>query len=54
MVTKSTGEKVEAEINAAFEINDFGRKYVIYSFGETDPNGLAKLNVSQVLEDGGI
>lgn len=53
MVTKSTGEKVEAEINAAFEINDFGRKYVIYSFGETDPNGLAKLNVSQVLEDGG-
>ncbi len=53
MVTKSTGEKVEAEINAAFGINDFGRKYVIYSFGETDPNGLAKLNVSQILEDGG-
>ncbi len=52
-VEKKDGTTAETEIIAAFDIADFGRKYVIYSFNETDPNGLAKLNVSQVIEDNG-
>ena len=52
-VVNENGEKVEAELIAAFEIPDFTRKYVIYTFNELDPNGLKKLNVSQLVEENG-
>ncbi len=52
-VTKSSGEVADAEIIAVFDIADFNRSYVIYSYDETDPNGLAKLHVSQLKEEDG-
>ncbi len=51
--TNEKGETVEIEIIAAFDIPDFSRKYVIYSYNEVDPNGLAKLHVSQLIEEAG-
>ena len=52
-VISENGQKVEAELIAAFEVPDFTRKYVIYTFNELDPNGLKKLNVSQLVEENG-
>ncbi len=51
--TNEAGESVEIEVLAAFTIPDFSRNYVIYSYNETDPNGLAKLHVSQLTEQDG-
>lgn len=50
--TNENNEEIEIEIIATFEIADFNRKYIIYSFDEVDPNGLAKLHVSQIIEEG--
>lgn len=47
-ITKEDQSKVQADIVSSFEIPEFGRKYIIYTFNEKDPNGLAKLNVSQI------
>lgn len=50
-ITKDNNQILEADFICAFEIADFGRKYVIYSFNEVDSNGLAKLNVSQLVDN---
>ena len=50
-ITNEKGEKVQAEVIAAFKLPDYGRNYVIYSYGELDPNGLSKLYVSQLTEE---
>lgn len=47
-ITNENGQSVEAEKIIAFEIPDFGRKYIIYTFNEVDTNGLAKLYVCQI------
>ncbi len=52
-IKKDDGTVADAELITAFEIPDFGRKYVIYTFNEPDPNGLARLSVSQLIEANG-
>lgn len=50
-INKDNGTTVEAEVITVFEMPDFGRKYIIYTFNEPDPNGLARLTVSQIIEE---
>lgn len=52
-ITNENGQTIEAEKIAVFEIPDFGRKYIIYTFNDVDPNGLVKLNVGQLVEENG-
>lgn len=52
-ITNVDGTTSDAEFITAFEMPDFGRKYVIYTFNEPDPNGLAMLSISQLIEEGG-
>ena len=50
IITNENSQSVEAEKVSAFEIADFGRNYVIYTFNDVDPNGLSKLHVCQYTE----
>ena len=52
VVINEDGQEVEAELISYFELEEFGKEYAFYSFGEVDSNGLVKLNVSTVQRDG--
>lgn len=54
IITNENSQSVEAEKVSAFEIADFGRNYVIYTFNDVDPNGLSKLHVCQYTEENGL
>ena len=51
MVARETGEIGEAELLSFFDLEETGGKYIIYTFNETDANGLVKLHVGRVREE---
>lgn len=51
---KSNGEIVKAELISYFELLNVQKKYVFYTLNEVVENGLVKMYVSEVADNGGV
>lgn len=51
---KINGEIIKAELISYFELVNASKKYVFYTLNETIENGLVKMYVSEISNDGNI
>lgn len=51
---KSNGEIVKAELISYFELLNVQKKYVFYTLNEMVENGLIKMYVSEIADNGGM
>ena len=52
-LTNPNGSVVEAEVLLYFNLNETGKDYVIYTFNETDQNGMMTIYTSIVTKNNG-
>ena len=50
-VRKSNGELAEAEVLLCFELEDTGKKYILYTFNEVDEQEMETVHASIITEN---
>lgn len=53
-VIDGNGSLVDVEIISAFNMEETNKNYVVYTFNDTDDNGLIKIYVSKFSENKGV
>ena len=53
-VIDGNGSLVDVEIISSFNIEELNKNYVVYTFNDTDDNGLIKIYVSRFFENKGV
>ena len=50
-VLNEKGEEIEAEVLLYFSLDNTGKNYVLYTFGENDANGMETVHASILSEE---